>query len=82
MAVAIASFPTLRASRILFACYVARAPLCTSTIYKVTMDDPPQVSTKATPNGSGKSACPPEVLRAIYGTVDDKQAAYEHSLKR
>ena len=46
------------------------------------MGDPLQASTKPATNGSGKSACPPEVLRAIYGTVDDKQAAYEHSLKR
>jgi hypothetical protein len=40
------------------------------------------VAPAAVVNGSGKSALPPSILQAIYGTVDDKKAAYENSLRR
>lgn len=33
-------------------------------------------------NGSTKSLCPPSVLEAIYGKVENKKAAYENSLRR
>ena len=40
------------------------------------------VSAPAAASGGAKSACPPHVLEAIYGKVEDKKVAYEESLKR
>ena len=43
----------------------------------------PAAAAAAPQNGSGRnSACPPHVLAAIYGKQENKQAAYETSLKR
>ena len=43
----------------------------------------PAAAAAAPQNGSGRSGgCPPHVLAAIYGKQENKQAAYETSLKR
>jgi len=39
-------------------------------------------SAQGAANGSGKSGCSEDVLKAIYGSGQDKKQAYENSLRR
>ena len=48
-----------------------------------TSEAPAAAGSGQAANGSARSSgCPPHVLEAIYGKVENKKEAYENSLKR